>query len=83
MANSLGHYNFLLSWIETPQKETLKESHWSTGKADKSTDIGKHVIEKKDVMSSNVNEVIKAILDFFIQSLHPHKKHETLTSKQK
>ena len=28
--------------------------------------------------SSNVNEVIRAILDFFIQKFHKHKKHETL-----
>ena len=30
--------------------------------------------------SSHVNEVIKAILDFFIQKFHKHKKHEMLTA---
>ena len=29
--------------------------------------------------SSNVNEVIRAILDFFIQTFHKHKKHKMLT----
>ena len=35
------------------------------------------------IVSSNINGVIMAILDFFIQKLHEHKKHKTLTSKQK
>ena len=33
--------------------------------------------------SSNINEVTKTILDFFIKKFHEHKKHKTLTSKQK
>ena len=32
--------------------------------------------------SSNINEVIETILDFFIQKFHKHKKHETLTSNK-
>ena len=35
--------------------------------------------KKKENKSNNVNEVIKTILDFFIQKFHKHKKHETLT----
>ena len=35
------------------------------------------------IVSSNINEVIRAILDFFIQKFHKHKKRETLTSDQK
>ena len=31
---------------------------------------------------SNVNEVITAIVDFFVQKLHKHKKHETLTANK-
>ena len=34
-------------------------------------------------LSSNTNEVIRTILDFFIQKFHKPKKHETLTCKQK
>ena len=34
-------------------------------------------------ISSNINEVIKAILNFFIQKFYMHKKDKTLTSKQK
>ena len=34
-------------------------------------------------VSSNISEVIRAILDFFIQKYYKHKKHETLTSEQK
>ena len=30
--------------------------------------------------SSDVKEIIKAILDFFIQKFHKHKKHEMLTA---
>ena len=33
--------------------------------------------------SSNISEVTKTILDFFIQKFHEHKKHKTLTSEQK
>ena len=33
--------------------------------------------------SINIYEVIRAILDFFIQNFHKHKKHKTLTSEQK
>ena len=33
--------------------------------------------------SSNIKEVIRTILDFFIQKFHKHKKHETLTSEQR
>ena len=35
------------------------------------------------IVSSNINEVIRAIWNFFIQKLHDHKKHKTLISKQK
>ena len=35
------------------------------------------------IVSSNINELIRAILDFFIQKFHKHKKRETLTSDQK
>ena len=31
---------------------------------------------------SNVNEVIRAILELFIQKFHKHKKHETLTANK-
>ena len=31
--------------------------------------------------TSNINEIIRVILDFFIQKFHEHKKHKTLTSK--
>ena len=34
-------------------------------------------------VSININEVIRAILDFFIQKFHEHKNHKTLTSEQK
>ena len=34
-------------------------------------------------LSSNTNEVIRAILNFFIQEFHKRKKHKTFTSKQK
>ena len=34
-------------------------------------------------ISININEVIRAILNFFIQKFHEHKKHKTLTSEQK
>ena len=30
-------------------------------------------------ISSNINEVIRAILNFFIQKFHEHQKHKTLT----
>ena len=33
--------------------------------------------------SSNIKEVIRTILDFFIQKFHKDKKHKTLTSDQK
>ena len=33
--------------------------------------------------SSNINEVIRAILNFFIQKFHKHRKHKRLTSEQK
>ena len=33
------------------------------------------------LQSSNINEVIRTILDFFIQKFHEHKKHKTLTSE--
>ena len=32
--------------------------------------------------SSNINEVIRAILDFSIQKFYKHKKHKTRTSEQ-
>ena len=32
--------------------------------------------------SSNINEVIEAILDFFIQKFHKHKKREMLTANK-
>ena len=35
------------------------------------------------IASSNINEIIRAILDFFIQTFYKHKKHKMLTSKQK
>ena len=35
------------------------------------------------IASSNINKVIRAILDFFIQTFYKHKKHKMLTSKQK
>ena len=36
------------------------------------------------IASSNINEVIRAILlNFFIEKFHKHKKHKTLTSEQK
>ena len=35
------------------------------------------------IISSNINEVIRAILGFFIQKFHEHKNHKTLTSEQK
>ena len=35
------------------------------------------------LVSSNINEVIRAILNFFIQKFHKYKKHKTLTSEQK
>ena len=38
------------------------------------------------IVSSNINEVIRTILDFFIQKFNEHKKHKkhkTLTSEQK
>ena len=35
------------------------------------------------IVSSNISEVIRAILDFFIQKFHEHKKHKTLTSEKK
>ena len=38
------------------------------------------------IVSSNINEVIRTILDFFIQKSNEqkkHKKHKTLTSEQK
>ena len=34
-------------------------------------------------VSSNINEVIRAILNFFIPKFHKHKKHKTFTSEQK
>ena len=35
-------------------------------------------------LSSNINEVIRALLDFVIyEKIHTHKKHKTLTSEQK
>ena len=37
----------------------------------------------KNNSSSNINEAIETILDFFIQKFHKHKKHKTLTSEQK
>ena len=37
---------------------------------------------KYDHTSSNINEVIKAILDFFIQKFHKHKKYKALASEQ-
>ena len=33
-------------------------------------------------ISSNINEVTRAVLNFFIQKFHNHKKHKTLTSEQ-
>ena len=42
-----------------------------------------HQPVNQPIESSNVNEVIRAILDFFIQKFHKHKKNETLTSEQK
>ena len=33
--------------------------------------------------SSNINEVLRIILDFSIQTFYKHKKHKTLTSEQK
>ena len=38
---------------------------------------------KKPSWSSIVNVVILEILDFFIQTFHKHKKHETLTTTTK
>ena len=35
------------------------------------------------IVSSDINEVISTILDFFIQKFHEHKKHKMLTSEQK
>ena len=35
------------------------------------------------IVSSNINEVIGVILDFFIQKFHEHKKHKTFASEQK
>ena len=35
------------------------------------------------IVSSNINEAIKTILNFFIQKFHEHKKHKKLTSEQK
>ena len=35
------------------------------------------------IVSSNINEVIRAVLDFFIQNFRERKKHKTLTSEQK
>ena len=32
--------------------------------------------------SSNINEIMMAILNFFIQKLHKHKRHETFISEQ-
>ena len=34
-------------------------------------------------VSSNINEVIRAVLNFFIQNFLKHKKQKMLTSKQK
>ena len=34
-------------------------------------------------MSSNINEVIRAILDFFIQKFHEHKKAENAYKRTK
>ena len=36
----------------------------------------------KNNISSNVNEVIAAIVDFFVQKRHKHKKHETFTGNK-
>ena len=35
------------------------------------------------IVSSNINEAIMGILNFFIQKFHEHQKHKTLTSEQK
>ena len=35
------------------------------------------------IISRNINEVTRAVLNFFIQKFHNHKKHKTLRSKQK
>ena len=35
------------------------------------------------IVSSNINEAIRRILNFFIQKFHEHQKHKTLKSKQK
>ena len=33
------------------------------------------------IATSKINEVIRAILNFFIQKFHNHKRHKTLTSE--
>ena len=35
------------------------------------------------IISSNINEVIRAILDFFIQKFHEHKKAENAYKRTK
>ena len=35
------------------------------------------------IVGSTINEVIRAILNFFIRNFHNHKKEQTLTSEQK
>ena len=41
------------------------------------------MIKFKTNLSSSMKEVVRAILDFFIQKSHKHKKHKMLTSEQK
>ena len=35
------------------------------------------------IVSSNISEVIRAILNFFIQKFHEHKKQKTVIIEQK
>ena len=75
--------NVLINRKRAPPPDTGMINFTPCGKNEKSNASCDTNYSNSKTISSNINEVTKAILNFFIQKFNNYKKAQTLTSEQK
>ena len=75
--------NVLINRKKTPLPETGMINFTPCGNNEKSNASSDTNYPNSKTISSNINEITKAILNFFIQKFNNHKKAQTFTSEQK
>ena len=75
--------NVLINRKRTPPPDTGMINFTPCGNNEKSNASCHTNYSNSKTISSNINEVTKAILNFFIQKFNNYKKAQTLTSEQK